>query len=155
MRIGIYAEAPSSNGGVFRYTMTFLEMLRALATNDDFGILHRRRTDLPVSTLVGRNWSDEILPTGLMDWVRDLGVRVVGEEGARWLWYQTARFWPDSVVVRPAHEPRLNQRGARLYRKYGLNLVLYPVYSTSAFETRVPCVVTVHDLNHRVYREFP
>jgi glycosyltransferase involved in cell wall biosynthesis len=32
---------------------------------------------------------------------------------------------------------------------------MYPVYSVAAVETRIPAMVTVHDLNHRVYTEFP
>jgi glycosyltransferase involved in cell wall biosynthesis len=59
------------------------------------------------------------------------------------------------VVDQPAREARFDRRGALWYQECGLDLVLYPVYSVSAFETRVPSVVTIHDLNHRVYTEFP
>lgn len=155
MRIGIYAQAPSSNGGVFRYTTTLLEMLRGLDLDDEFVVLHRRRTDLPVGALVGGKWSDQIVPTRIVDWLRDLGVAFVGEERARWVWYQAARLQSKSVVARPMRVPRFDRHGARLYRENGLDFVLYPVYSTSAFETRMPSVVTVHDLNHRIYTEFP
>jgi glycosyltransferase involved in cell wall biosynthesis len=155
MRIGIYAQAPSSNGGVFRYTTTFLEMLRGLDLDDEFVVLHRRRTDLAVGALVGGKWSHQIVPTRVMDLLRDFGVVVVGEERARWVWYQAARLRSNSVVARPTREPHFDRRGERLYRESGLDFVLYPVYSTSAFETRIPSVVTVHDLNHRVYTEFP
>ena len=155
MRIGIYAQAPSSNGGVFRYTMTFLEMLRCLDVDDDFVVLHRRRTDLVVSGFVGGNWSHQVVPTRMLDLLRDFGVAVVGEERARWVWYQAARLRSNSEVSRPTRDPRFDHRRARWYREKGLELVLYPVYSAEAFETRIPSVVTVHDLNHRVYTEFP
>jgi glycosyltransferase involved in cell wall biosynthesis len=155
MRIGIYAQAPSANGGVFRYTLTFLEMLRALELDDEFAVLHRRRTDVPLRALVGGRWSSAILPSGVMDVVRELGVWVAGEQMARRVWYGVARLRPDSVVRRPLRQPVFDRRGAQWYRDQGLDLVLYPVYSVSAFETRVPAMVTVHDLNHRVYTEFP
>src|SRR5947207_7825794 len=155
MRIGIYAQAPSSNGCVFRYTMTFLEMLRCLDVDDDFVVLHRRRTDLVVSGFVGGNWSHQVVPTRMLDLLRDFGVAVVGEERARWVWYQAARLRSNSEVSRPTRDPRFDHRRARWYREKGLELVLYPVYSAEAFETRIPSVVTVHDLNHRVYTEFP
>jgi len=155
MRIGIYSQAPSANGGVFRYTMTFLAMLRGLALEDEFVVLHRRQTDVPIGTLLGDRWSDAVIPTRVIDLVRELGVAAAGEERARWLWYHATRLWPGSVVVQPAREARFDRRGAQWYQERGLDLVLYPVYSVSAFETRVPSVVTVHDLNHRVYTEFP
>ena len=83
MRIGIYAEAPSANGGVFRNTMTFLSMLQGLDLDDEFVVLHRRQTDVPIDALRGERWSDAVVPTPLMDHVRDLGVGLIGEERAR------------------------------------------------------------------------
>src|SRR5712691_4897064 len=112
MRIGIYAQAPSANGGVFRYTMTFLDMLQGLDLEDEFVVLHRRSTDVPIHALVGKRWSDAVLPTRLTDLVRELGVGLVGEERARWLWYQATRLWPGSIVVQPASEARFDRRGA-------------------------------------------
>src|SRR5436309_626454 len=155
MRIGIYSQAPSTNGGVFRYAMTFLTMLRGLEQDDEFVVLHRRQTDIPFATLLGDKWSHAVVPTRVMDLVRELGVAAAGEERARWLWYHATRLWSSSIVVQPGRAARYDRRGAQWYRNRGLDLVLYPVYSVSAFETRVPSVVTVHDLNHRVYTEFP
>lgn len=155
MRIGIYAEAPSSSGGVFRYTMTFLEMLRALDLDDEFVVLHGRKTDVPVGTLVGGTWSSATIPSRLMKIVRDVGVGLVGEDLARQTWYWAARLRPNSVVRNPSREPPFDRAGAQWYRDGGLDLVLYPVSSVAAIETRVPAMVTVHDLNHRIYTEFP
>ena len=90
-----------------------------------------------------------------MDVVRELGVAVVGDTVARRAWYRAAQLRPNSVVRNPSREPRFDRTGSRWYREHGLDLVLYPVYSVAAIETRVPAVVTVHDLNHRVYTEFP
>ena len=155
MRIGIYAEAPSANGGVFRYTMTFLEMLRSLGGDDEFVVLHQRRTDVPVRTLVGGRWSSATLPTRVMEMVRRTGVALVGEELARRVWYGAARLRATSVVRNPLRAPAVDRARAQWYRERGLDLVLYPVYSAAAFETPTPSVVTIHDLNHRVYTEFP
>src|SRR2546426_5656901 len=155
MRIGIYAHAPSHSGGVFRYTMTFLEMLRALDLDDEFVVLHRRGTDVPVDALVGGRWSNAMMPSRVMDLVREVGVRVVGEHLARRVWYYAARLRPNSVVLNPKRERRFDAAGAKWYRDQGLDLVLYPAYSVRAFETRFASVVTVHDLNHRLYTEFP
>jgi glycosyltransferase involved in cell wall biosynthesis len=155
MRIGIYAQAPSSNGGVFRYTMTFLEMLRGIALDDEFVVLHRRKTDVPVGSIVGGRWSSAIMPTRPMEAMRELGIALVGDTIARRAWYSAAQIRPNSVVRNPSREPPFDRTGSRWYRERGLDLVLYPVYSVTAIETRVPAVVTVHDLNHRVYTEFP
>ncbi len=155
MRIGIYTQTPSSDGGVFRYTMTLLEMLRGLELDDEFVVLHRRRTDVPVSTMVGGQWSSTVLPTRPMDAVREWGVTIVGEQAARRAWYWAARLRANSVVRNPRREPSLDRARARWYRAHGLDLVLYPVYSAAAVETPVAAMVTVHDLNHRIYTEFP
>src|ERR1043166_3415142 len=87
MRIGIYAHAPAFNGGVFRYAMTFLEMLRALELDDEFVVLHRRGTDVPERTMAGGRWSGAMLPTRPMDVVRDVALAVVGEQAARLVWF--------------------------------------------------------------------
>ena len=154
-RLGIYAEAPSANGGVFRYTMTMLEMLRALDLDDDVVILHGRRSDVPVRLLVGGRWSSAVLPTRPAELVREAGVAIVGEQAARQIWYRSAQLRANSVVRNPGREPPFDRARAQWYRARGLDLVLYPVYSASAFETRVASMVTIHDLNHRVYTEFP
>jgi glycosyltransferase involved in cell wall biosynthesis len=155
MRVGIYAQAPSSDGGVFRYTMTLLEMLRALNSDEEFVVLHRRKTDVPVGALVGSKWSNASMAETMMDMVRELGVGLVGDGLARRAWYYAALMRSNSVVLNPIQSPRLNHARERWYRDLGLDLVLYPVYSVLAFETKVPSVVTVHDLNHRLYTEFP
>ena len=155
MRIGVYAEAPSSNGGVFRYTMTLLEMLRALDLDDEFVVLHGRRTDVPVQDLVGGRWSSATLPASLMDRVRAAGVALVGEQVARQVWYRAARLSANSVVTNPRREPPFDRARTQWYHTLGLDLVLYPVYSVAAIETGVPSIITIHDLNHRVYTEFP
>jgi glycosyltransferase involved in cell wall biosynthesis len=155
MRIGIYAEAPSANGGVFRYTMTFLEMLRLLDLDDEFVVLHRRRTNVPVRSIVGGRWSSAVMPARPMDLVREMGVAIAGDELARYAWYWAAQLRANSVVRNPRREPPLDRATAQWYRDRGLDLALYPVYSVAAVETQVPAMVTVHDLNHRIYTEFP
>ncbi len=155
MRIGIYAEVRSQQGGTFRYTVTFLEMLRALDLDDEFVVLHRRKTDLPMTALIGGAWSQATLPSGVMDVVQDMGVAIVGEQFARRVWYYATRLHPSSVVLTSKGEPRFDRLGGRWYRDRRMDFVVYPVYSVKAFETRVASVVTVHDLNHRVYTEFP
>ncbi|HEX9605742.1 MAG TPA: glycosyltransferase family 1 protein [Gemmatimonadaceae bacterium] len=155
MRIGIYARVRSEQGGVFRYTVTFLEMLRALDLEDEVVLLHRRKADLPMSDLIGGAWSEARLPSGLMDVLQDVGVALVGEQLARRVWYYATRLRSGSVLLAPNGDPRFDGIGARWYRDRALDLVIYPVYSVKAFETRVPSAVTVHDLNHRLYTEFP
>jgi len=155
MRIGVYALAKSSNGGVFRYTMTLLHALRALDLDDDFVVLHRRKTDVPLRALVGGRWSHAVMGSRLLDIVREIGVGALGEFLARQVWYYGGRLRSNSIVANPRREPPFDRAGAEWYRDRGLDLVLYPAYSALAFETRVPAMVTVHDLNHRVYTEFP
>jgi glycosyltransferase involved in cell wall biosynthesis len=84
-----------------------------------------------------------------------LGLAVVGEQAARLVWFGGSWLRSNSVVRNPMRQPPLDRARARWLRDRGLDLVLYPVYSPMAFETSVPAMVTIHDLSHRRYREFP
>ena len=155
MRIGIYAHASRSSGGIFPYMMTLVEMLRALESQDEFVLLHRSRTDVPVPSIVGGRWSSAIMPTRPMEVVRELGVAIAGEQVARQAWYRAALLRANSVVRNPTQEPALDRAQERWYRDQALDLVVYPVRAVAAVETRIPSLVSIHDLNHRVYTEFP
>lgn len=40
------------------------------------------------------------------------------------------------------------------FLKYGVDLMIYPTSNTLSFETMIPYIFTIHDLNHRIYNEF-
>jgi glycosyltransferase involved in cell wall biosynthesis len=90
-----------------------------------------------------------------MELVRELGVAIVGEQVARQVWYRAALLRANSVVRNPTQEPALDRAQERWNRDRALDLVVYPVRSVAAVETRIPSMVSIHDLNHRVYTEFP
>jgi glycosyltransferase involved in cell wall biosynthesis len=55
----------------------------------------------------------------------------------------------------PAAELRHNVRLERWIRSHGVDLVLYATADAMAFESRVPYILAVHDLQHRLQPEFP
>src|ERR1041385_3350340 len=105
MRIGIYAQVVNEQGGVFRYTTTFLDMLRALDSDHDFVVLYRRKSGVPLAHAVGERWSAARMPSRVVDLVRDMGVGIAGESLARQWWYAGARLRRESIVRDPGREP--------------------------------------------------
>jgi glycosyltransferase involved in cell wall biosynthesis len=48
-------------------------------------------------------------------------------------------------------KPEMN----RWFRRYGVELMLYPAHSSLPFEAGIPYVMAIHDLQHRLQPEFP
>jgi hypothetical protein len=58
---------------------------------------------------------------------------------------------PKAELDRPNRREFINEQ---LHRE-GVNLMLYPSPLPVAFETEIPYVMAVHDLQHRLQPEFP
>jgi len=156
MLIGIHAVAPKSNGGVFRYTESLLEVLGDMSTPDDqFLVLFDGKMEYPPDLVERNGWATASYAPTALGLLRSLGVNTVGDEVARRVWYAAARIWPKSAVAQPIRVPSPDSRLESFHRTQGTEAMFYPAYSDAAFRVRVPAIATVHDLNHRFYDEFP
>src|SRR5262249_11720872 len=80
--------------------------------------------------------------------------RIVGEGPHReaWRWFRRTISYQKSF----AHQNRVAlERLSEQLRTASVDLLLYPFPNSVAFETRVPYVMAVHDIQHRFQPEFP
>ncbi len=163
MRIAILPSLDPSKGGIYQYSLTLLAALDAwqeTGCEDDFVVLTEPSLRSAVPSLNGRHWTIECLDLSepapasqpLWDWLR----RVVGEGPHRTAWRrlraangagQPAPLDVDKVVPRPHIREQ--------FRSRHIDLAVYPYAQSMSFEAKIPYIMAVHDLQHRLQPEFP
>src|SRR5919106_1200115 len=161
MRIGIVPALNPSAGGVYQYSLT---MLRALSERtekscgDEFIVFAEQVSAPALQSLNGWRCTFKPLvpkePATIQKEIVDALRRVVGEgphrDGWRWLRRQLQRPRhgnPDLVRPRPDMK--------RWFESCGVDLMFYPWPQSLSFETEIPYVMAIHDLQHRLQPEFP
>jgi glycosyltransferase involved in cell wall biosynthesis len=164
MRIGIVPALNPSAGGIYQYSQTIMRTIATLSETeleDEFVVFVDQ---LPAPNLpLPSGWMWECAPitphsggaanTGIHALVEFLR-RAVGEgphrEAWRWLRRRLDRrtcIDPDQVRVR--HDVK------QWFEKYGIELICYSWPNSLSFETGIPYVMAIHDLQHRLQPEFP
>lgn len=156
MRVGIVPHLNPSEGGIYQYTLTLLRALHEWKTNDQF-VVFTDQTDCPTLSLEADGWQLRPLqPPSAQRKILD-GLRsIIGEGRHReaWRWLrgvmgQAKETLPNPDVVRS--QPHVSRW---LYR-CGVELMIYPSRNRLSFETGLPYVTAIHDLQHRLQPEFP
>ncbi len=167
MRIGVVPVVKT--GGVYQYSMTMLRALEELAaegSDDEFLAFVEEMHHPYAAGLRTRGWAtrsiDPPLPSRRV-WKRRILSRAgqtMGEgrlrDGWRWVRRRVGRApgqnkanLPDPDAVR--YRPEVS----RWFHQCGVELMLYPSPRALAFEARIPYVMAIHDLQHRLQPEFP
>jgi PAS domain S-box-containing protein len=164
MRIGILPNLYPAGGGVYQYSQNVLRALNGCGENgsdDEFVLLTDDPGDPRLISLKQDGWEIRRFVTIPLRQHVFCGIRrMLGEgphrEALRWLRKQLITFrsnpirrLPDPDVIR--HRPALRRR----IRRCKLDLVLYPHPRPVSFESGVPYLMAVHDLQHRLQPEFP
>ncbi|HEX8145319.1 MAG TPA: glycosyltransferase family 1 protein [Pyrinomonadaceae bacterium] len=164
MLIGIFPDLNCLSGGVYQYGLTMLHALHGLrsAGEDEFLIFaNQDRSHPSVAALSRQGWTVKpVQPPSLPKRALASLGQAIGEESLRgataWLRGQTRGVLglgrerlpdPDNVRFRP--------EAGQWFRDCGAELMLYPSASPLCFETQLPFVVAIHDLQHRLQPEFP
>jgi glycosyltransferase involved in cell wall biosynthesis len=167
MRIGIVPCLSGFGGGLYQYSLTMLEALDTLqqdrAIDDEFIAFCLDRNEAPLSQFNKEGW--EIVPLKLPLTFRRRILQTLGHalrqskarqiarrfQIARRLCLRLASKYlfpdPDKVIPRPDL--------AQFFTKQRVDWMLFPAPKTIAFETGIPYVMAVHDLQHRLQPEFP
>jgi glycosyltransferase involved in cell wall biosynthesis len=165
MRIGIVPALNPSSGGVYQYSQTLLSALAELSareSGDDFVVFSERFPPPALGAIDG--WNCTLQPLHpeqprawktRMDSAVDLMRKVVGEGPHRemWRWLRRRRLRrppcsnPDAVRFRPD--------ARRWFEECRVELMCYCWPNSLSFETRIPYVMAIHDLQHRLQPEFP
>ena len=147
MRIGIARSLMDSvSGGVFQYEMVFLKALSEIATRfpDEFVYLSYHGNDIITLASTG-GLSYRGLP------IMPLGIPPPQQQAPE-------AYISQKPVTPPPVDPtkvRFNEAGGELMRQSGTNLLLLLSPNLLGFSYRLPFVVPVFDLNHRLQPEFP
>lgn len=160
MRIGILPTLNAATGGIYQYSLATLRALDEWARHgcDDEFVLFVRPQQTPPSGL-GSNWRFMPLspPTGLKD-LRRIVTSVAVREGWRWLRLRAKQKSgsgndriPETNLDTVRQRPDMNL----WFRECGVELMLYPYPEVLSFETGIPYVMAIHDLQHRLQPEFP
>jgi glycosyltransferase involved in cell wall biosynthesis len=157
MRIGIVPELNPNWGGRYQYSLTLLDALGEGArerVKDEFTIF---TPDKPQGGFAARfaaaGWQTRPLRPPGKPRARDVVRRLAGDgrawEAIRWIW----RAWQRSPI--DLDQTTLDRETSEWFRSLGVELMLYPNATPLAFEADVPCVMAIHDLQHRLQPEFP
>ena len=158
MRIGIMPGLNAADGGIHQYSLTMLQALdkyRDNAPEDDFIVFASEMRHPGVAGLRERGWSvNRLLPKTLKRRSVDFVEQVVGPKPRQaGLRVASRLFHRNNAVVNP-DRVRFNSELEQWFRRNGVELMLYPITSSLSFETRIPYVMTIHDLQHRLQPEF-
>lgn len=128
--LGIIITATTASGGIYQYTRS---LLSALYVSPDFSctvfILPECTLDL---TFLNRpDWSLEIIPPAVLT--------------------ETAPTEPKAA----AKQFGCNKQANLYFNGFALDLLIFPAPWSLSFESGLPYLMAVHDLQHRLHPEFP
>jgi glycosyltransferase involved in cell wall biosynthesis len=160
VRIGLFTAADPHGGGVYQYGLTMIDALEAAVEDrvlDDVLILCDSAAS-PPAALVRRTSSLVRFPDFTSARVRYpfLLSAYDSRDWTRLLW-QRIRLGRRSDRAVNHGRPRIHRQFALAtwFDRAGVDLMVYALPAAAAFETDVPYVFVVHDLQHRVNPHFP
>ena len=159
MRIGIVPCLNSSLGGVYQYSVTMLHALNAWDPGEhrDQLVLFTESEHPALAEFPPPRWSLKSLsPPSVLERRRRLNVlrRMIGDGPHREAWRWLKRRVKPAGLKDPDRvrfQPQMN----RWFRECGVEFVIYPVPTPLSFESGIPYVMAIHDLQHRLQPEFP
>lgn len=158
MRIGIVPVLSGFGGGIYQYSVAMLGGLAEWGSQgcpDEFVVFAHHKNQPALARARQLGWTIKPpKPVSIRSLARNALTRVVGEERLFELWAKLQNRLPDDDHCDPDNirpRPEMN----RWFLSAGVELMLYPAPNTWSFETGVPYVMAVHDLQHRLQPEFP
>ena len=157
MRIGVVPGLDPADGGIHQYSLT---MLKALAESkgafmgDEFIIFSSHPDNELTKSLKSEGWTVlPLLPVTLKRRV----AKMLGPRPRRAVLklmnsFSTPAAGDGKVDV---DHVRYNTELEQWFKTNKIDLMIYPISSSLSFETRLPYILTIHDLQHRLQPEFP
>jgi glycosyltransferase involved in cell wall biosynthesis len=158
MRLGVVPSLEASGGGVYQYSLAVLDVLSGRSAGDSQCpvVFVSFARDPAVASLREKGWE-----VRLLDGTRSGRLRSLLRRKA------AARLGMGAIVERlsvRSYQARIAAAKGRLqfrpdlgsyFRRCGVDLMLYPAPNVISFESGVPYVTAVHDLQHRLQPQFP
>jgi glycosyltransferase involved in cell wall biosynthesis len=136
MRIGIHPALNPHDGGIYQYTVTLLDGLHELSQSGDVQDEFVVFAHDPDDSILTRLWHP------------------------RWSIKPFRPPWAPRSAYEPANRPDPDLPGEQTdmgqwLRDCGVDLMIFPSPHRLSFESGVPFVMAIHDLQHRLQPEFP
>lgn len=159
MKIGVFLHLHPDGGGVYQYSLSYLQALeawRASGAPHEFFLVSEEVFDHPlIGELTRQGWQTIALPATPVSRAARIGERVArfAHAGFAKSWRRTVNHLRRQTVAIDDVFPR--PQWTKCLRARGIELMLYPVPLTICAEIDVPFVFSIHDLQHRLQPEFP
>jgi len=163
LRIGVFPFLNHNGGGIYQYSLAILRTLNEWETDDQLFVL-TLNDNHPIPPYLDRDkWEFKPLQLQLdRGNPKTLNIfrRIVGEGIHRDGWRRLRRVLEGNLkrangsasdldVVRP--RPVVSE----MFREWKLDLAFYAWPTPLSFETHVPFIMAIHDMQHRFQPKFP
>jgi glycosyltransferase involved in cell wall biosynthesis len=160
VRIGIVPSLDPLSGGLHQYTLTILETVTELShgkSEDEYIIFTRPRDEPFISGLTGNAWRKVPFHPPPFTFRQRVIAFLRASVGQGPLLPISRRLWRRIVRHRIPDVEKAQRRPefTSWFRRNGVNWVLYSAPNVLSFESGLPYVMPVHDLQHRLQPEFP
>jgi glycosyltransferase involved in cell wall biosynthesis len=159
MRIGIIPDMIGSGGGVYQYSLTMLRALhdwKSDGCEDEFIVFADNAHHAALMRFNGRNWTvNPMQCPSLHKQALDILRCIIGEGPHREAWRWLRGQLPGKGILPNADVVQYRPEASRWLNNSGVDLMIYPNPTSLSFETGVPYIMAVHDLQHRLQPEFP
>ena len=162
MKVGVFAALDRHGGGIYQYSLMVLQAMDELRGQLEPVIVCDRAEREELHAWAHAGWQVvRFRPRTPRTVARRVIVEAFGESAAirtaALARQATSRLrgrpvGPDSIT---ADMPRVRCRNETWLRRHGIELMVYPAPTTYSFESGLPYVMAVHDLQHRIHPEFP
>lgn len=160
MKIGIVPVLNPSKGGIYQYGITMMHALNGWGDDgckDEFIVFTDNESNIPSAFSAVRGWTISPLAPPKQGSQRKPTLTklraVVGQgphvDAVRRLRRRFKLNVPNPEVV------RFNPEMSQWFRQLDVDLMFYTAPNTLSFETKLPYVMAIHDLQHRLQPEFP
>jgi glycosyltransferase involved in cell wall biosynthesis len=159
VRIGIIPGLDPAEGGIYQYSLTMLKALcccKDAFAEDEFITFSSNLESSLMQSLTSEGWSVlPLLPSTLKRRVIKLSENFVGQSPRRAVLNLRSRLSTRAKNAVDLDKVRYNAELEQWFRTNKIDLMIYPISTSLSFETRIPYILTIHDLQHRLQPEFP
>lgn len=147
MNIGVIFTAEKRSGGTYQYSLSILRALELIKQHNYF--VFNFSPDFPLSNINPKNWTivnlcskknSATLQKRELNW-KKLIFKIVDR----------LKLYRIKIYLVEQNSKRKLQN----FYKYNLDLVFYPLISEFSYLLKVPSIIAIHDLHHRLNPQFP
>jgi len=157
LRIGVVPVLDGSGGGIYQYSATMLDGLLAIEPQPELVLFADRPSEPSAEMWRSRGYRvTPLWPQTVRRRLRYALGRILGPDRAGRLASRVRRGLDrDRERFDPEYRVRQNQTLGKWIARSEVDFLVFPAPQTHAFESGLPYVMAVHDLQHRLQPEFP